>query len=100
MMLANQCQRPRTDDEWRLTLATVRYRGQDIDFAGVDDAWVHDRRDALWVRHPVHLARAQRRSVDGHPVRMIPLADLVAYKRLIRRDVDLADLAALAPDLG
>jgi hypothetical protein len=88
-----------TDNEWCLTLPTVLYHGQEIDFAGVDVAWVRDRRGAVWVRQPADVARAQPTSLDGYPVRTIPRADPVAYKRLIRRDVDLADLATLTPDL-
>ena len=46
------------------------------------------------------LARAERRTVDGVEAPICSLADLVAMKRAVGRERDLADLADLEAALG
>ena len=84
-----------TDKEWDLKLMTLVYRGQEIDFAGEDSIKIFDKANSAWVSANSDLSLAQNREVYGMTVPVIPKDALIAYKKMLGREVDLADLKAL-----
>ncbi|HYW06993.1 MAG TPA: hypothetical protein VE913_08555, partial [Longimicrobium sp.] len=79
------------DDEFELTLLRLELNGVPVDVSSADNAWVFTR---AAVRTPlrIDLARAERREFRGIVLPVVPLDDLIAYKQLIGRDRDVADL--------
>lgn len=84
------------DDHWELLLMTVRYAEQEIDFGGAFQTRIFDPRKGVWVPFAENFSTAERRIVFGVEVPVICKEDLIAYKRILNRDVDREDVAALA----
>lgn len=79
------------DDEFDLRLLRLNVRGVEVDVSGASGGLARGR--------PIvaDLARAETRDFLGLRLRVQPLADLVAYKTLLGREADLADLRSLRP---
>jgi hypothetical protein len=82
-----------TAEGWDLDLLTLRWGGVDVDLAGAAGARVWD--GSAWVSVATDLGGAERCVVAGVLVPVVGRAELIAYKRLLAREVDLADVAAL-----
>jgi hypothetical protein len=82
------------DDEFDLVLLRLELDGVPVDVSAADDAWIFTR---AGVRTPlrIDLARAERRQFRGTSLLVAPLDDLIAYKQLLGRDRDVADLLRL-----
>lgn len=83
------------DDEWDLLLMTLRYKNQEIDIFGVDSLKMHNKKIGKWVKQKFDLLKATRKKVHGCIVPIIPLKDLIDYKRKICTPVDIQDINAL-----
>jgi GNAT superfamily N-acetyltransferase len=81
------------DDEFELRLLRAEIEGQAIDVSQAEEAYarVGGRRVSL----DTSLARRQRVRVLDLEVWVQPLEELIAYKELLGRSADLADLRAL-----
>jgi hypothetical protein len=81
------------DDEFELQLLRGEVEGVAIDVSQVEEAYarVCDRRGSL----NTSLERRQRVAVLDLEVWVQPLDELIAYKELLGRSADLADLRAL-----
>lgn len=82
------------DTEWDLLLATVNYHGVVIDFNGGDDCYVFNRAMQQWVVCPALFSHAVQYTIEEQGVWVIQKKDLIKYKTLLSRPVDLLDLAA------
>lgn len=82
------------DDEFRLVMATARIRSIDVEFCQIEDAFVAGPKG--WVPLDAAPERRERRLWLGRDIWTMPLADLIAYKSLLGRTADLADLRPLA----
>ena len=82
------------DDEFDLTLLRLELDGVPVDVSAADDAWIFTRTGER-VPLRIELARAERKVFRGMVLRVAPLDDLIAYKRLLGRDRDVADLVRL-----
>ena len=82
------------DDEFDLELLRLELDGVPVDVSAADDAWIFTRTGA---RTPlrIDLARSERREFRGTSLFVAPLDDLIAYKQLLGRDRDVADLLRL-----
>jgi hypothetical protein len=82
------------DDEFDVVLLRLELDGVPVDVSSADDAWIFTR---TGVRTPlrIDLARAERRPFRGTSLFVAPLDDLIAYKQLLGRDRDVADLLRL-----
>lgn len=85
------------DDEWHLMLASVEFDGQLIDLAGCDTAMIRDTRDGTWAKYPDCLEDASTVMLGGREVRIISRENLIRYKQLLEREVDLEDLRHITP---
>ena len=81
------------DAEFRLYLVRATLEGMDIDVNQAEDAY--GRCGGQWVSLQTDLTRRQRMPVLDFHVWVQPLEDLIAYKVLIGRSTDVADLRAL-----
>jgi len=83
------------DNEFDLLLMTLSYEGQDIDICWSDTQKIYEK---TWARR-VDLTREtwplSYLEYFSHIIPVIPHERLVYYKSLIRRDVDLYDIAQL-----
>jgi hypothetical protein len=83
------------DDEWDLKLMTLKYENQEIDIAGRDEIKIFDKSNKVWIPAHRDLTISEDREVYGIMVPVIPKESLIAYKKKIMREVDIADIKAL-----
>lgn len=88
------------DASWDLTFLAIDHRGQKIELGGADGAKYFDRGVHCWRDAAIDFEASVPRSLNGIEFPVMPLADLVAYKRALHRPVDLLDLAELAGETG
>jgi hypothetical protein len=81
------------DAEFRFHLLRARFEGVAIDVSQAEDAY--GRCGGQWVPLGTNLARRQRVSLLDLHVWVQPLDALIAYKELIGRSADVAELRAL-----
>jgi len=83
------------DDEWDLKLMTLNYKGQEIDIAGEDNIKILDKETKKWISASGDLSISEHKEVYGLTVPVIPKEALIAYKKKLMREVDIADLKVL-----
>ena len=88
---------PYRDADWDLTFAALDYAGQRIELGGADQAWYFDRALGRWRAAAIDFAASEQRTALGVVIPVMPLAELVAYKRALDRPVDRLDLVELHP---
>jgi hypothetical protein len=79
------------DDNWDLFLMTLRYLGQDIDIAGAK-ARMLDQNTRKWVALNADFSRTTPLEIYGLRVPVANKEDLIAYKRMLGREVDNIDI--------
>ncbi len=88
------------DEHWDCWLATLEYEGQKIDLMSVTDAKIFDAINNVWVLYGLLATEPWGTwSVEGLHDRILCRAiakeDLIKYKNILRREVDLQDLKEL-----
>jgi len=78
------------DDNFDLLLMTLDYGGQLIDVCGID---------SMYIRGWLQLIDLNT-SVEINGMKVVLLADLIAYKKLLNREVDLIDVELLNKKAG
>ena len=81
------------DEEFRLHLLRAKFEGVDIDVNQAEDAY--GRSGGQWVPLGTDLAHRQRVPLLDLHVWVQPLEALIAYKELIGRSADVAELRTL-----
>jgi hypothetical protein len=81
------------DAEFRLHLLRVHYEGVDIDINQAEGAY--GRCEGQWIALDTDLHKRQQVTVLDRRVWVQPLEGLIAYKKLIGRAADVADLQQL-----
>ena len=84
------------DADWDITFVKLSYAGQQIEFGDATDAYFFDRAARRWVRQEIDFGASVWRDVLGVRVPVMPLPELIAYKRRLDREVDRMDLAELS----
>jgi len=84
------------DERFDLLLMTLRYKGQEIDICGIDSQKLFNKKTGKWEKESIDLSKATRKKAYGHLVPIIPLKNLIRYKKKIARDVDRKDVNALS----
>jgi hypothetical protein len=83
------------DKEFDLLLMTLKYKGQAIDICGVDTQKLFNKKTKKWDFENQSLSRVVKKKVYNHVVPVIPLKDLLSYKKKISREVDIRDVSDL-----
>ena len=84
------------DAEWELLLLTVKYLEQEIDFGGAYQGKFCDRNTGTWISYPEDLSTSEIKTIFGIDVPVISKRDLINYKRLLGRDIDIDDIDAIS----
>jgi hypothetical protein len=86
------------DDDWDIIFMALEHNGCRIELGGADDARYFDRRADRWVDVDIDYDAAVEREVCGLTLPIMPLDELIAYKRALDRAVDRQDLAQISPE--
>lgn len=86
------------DEEFRLVMAVARISGVQVEFCQLEDCAVAGPDG--WVAQDTDLARRDLRVFQGRALWVLPLPDLIAYKRLLGREADLRELCSLTASPG
>lgn len=80
------------NDKWDLMLMTLNYQGQDIDLSGADSTRIYDEKAHEWILLNEDLLKATQKNIFDLDLPVIPLINLVYYKKILAREVDLIDI--------
>ena len=80
------------DAHWDLTFMKLLRSGWQIEVAGADSAMVWDKRTVSWQPAAIEFEASERHDVEGIPLNVMPLAQLIDYKSGLARPVDNEDL--------
>lgn len=84
------------DKEFDLLLMTLKCRGQEVDICGIASQKLYIKKTGKWTKERIDLSKATRKKVYNHIIPIIPLTDLIYYKKKISREVDIKDVEALS----
>ena len=73
----------------------LKYKGQSIDICGTDTQKVFNKPKNKKTSKIINLKKAIRKKVYGLSVKLVPLKDLIDYKKRLARKVDLEDIKQL-----
>jgi hypothetical protein len=84
------------DDAWDLVFMKIDFAGVRIEIGDASSSPQYfDAGRARWVDQGVDFSRSQRRTVQGVAADVMPLDELLRYKRALARPVDLVDVEEL-----
>ena len=83
------------DDTWDLMLMTLTYNGQLIDLSGAFNTKIFNKNTKEWQPCHVDFSKAEIQKCFDLEVPVIPKDDLLFYKKIIARPVDLIDVAQI-----
>lgn len=86
---------PYEDSSWQVNLSILEWDGQTIELVGCKEARIWDQAGSEWRNFANNPRKAQWRRFGGSLIRIISLHDLISYKSILRRPVDLEDLEEL-----
>lgn len=84
------------DNNWDLYIATLKYRSQEIDIAGITTAKIYDQHLGAWIDYNDDIDSGMVKEIYGRQVYVESLKNLIAYKSKIRREVDLEDVRQIS----
>ena len=87
---------PHRDEHWDLTFMKLEYDGRPIELGGADGARYFDRQAGAWREAEIRFDASLEMEIFGIRVPVMPLEQLVEYKRRLDRDVDRQDIAEIA----
>lgn len=83
-------------DQWDIVFMQLEYAAQKIELGGADHVRIASGATGTWVTQRIKLVSAVWMDTGlGVTMPVMPRDDLVAYKRLLAREVDLEDVAQL-----
>ena len=83
------------DENWDLPLMTLEYKEQVIDIFAGDNIKMYNVNTRLWEKYNFNIDNFVTKSVQGVEVPLIPLSDLIDYKKKLQREVDMIDVKNL-----
>lgn len=84
------------DENWGLLLMTLNYEEQEIDLGGAYQTKVRRSLNSKWHPIAVDFSKSIILDVLGLKLPVIPKHDLLAYKKILSRPVDIADINELS----
>lgn len=82
-------------DEWDLIYYTFSYENQTIDLSDANHIFMRDKKNKKWHRHEADFLASVPMEIFGKTVPVIRKEALIAYKEILGRAVDLADIREL-----
>ncbi|EKD71299.1 MAG: hypothetical protein ACD_46C00220G0003 [uncultured bacterium] len=83
------------DDKWDLFLLTLNYMGQEIDLSGAYTTKIYNNNTHVWEKITTNLAKVNYINIEGLILPVIPRDELILYKKILARPVDLLDIIFL-----
>jgi hypothetical protein len=84
------------DRNFDLPLMTLKYKGQVIDICGKDSEKIFDKTREKWIKEKTNLSEAKMKKIGNLIVPVVPVKDLISYKKELGRDVDKRDVKELS----
>jgi hypothetical protein len=83
------------EDVWDIEYFQIKFRGQKIEFGLSPGAKIFDTTSKKWVEQTIDFSKSERMIFEGIEILVMPRDDLVAYKKLLGREVDRWDIEAI-----
>ena len=83
------------DEHWNLELAELNYQGQSIEVCRAENIQIFNQQTQQWQIQAVDFDRHEIINLLGSSVRVMHPEDLIHYKLMLQRPVDLDDFAAM-----
>ncbi len=83
------------DDKWDCEQITLNYHGQEIDICGADSCSIVSKDGSRTIMLTTDFAAAEKHTVDGLEVPVMPPRDLIAYKKELNGEHQPIDIAAV-----
>lgn len=82
------------DANWHIQLMTLEYKGQKIDLCS-DKCMLRGSVNSKWLRDRVNFTNTKNKKLFGLIVPVINLQNLINYKTILGRPVDISDIKAI-----
>lgn len=79
----------------RVTYIKINYNGQKIEIGDCENLKIRDCKSGTWVNQKIDLESSVSRRIFGCQINVMPIDQLLAYKKLLGRDVDKQDVQEL-----
>lgn len=83
------------NEKWDLMLMTLNYEGQEIDLSGINNTSIFNEKTKAWIKLSDDLTKASQQNIFDMYYPTIPLDDLMNYKKILAREVDLIDIVQI-----
>lgn len=83
------------DKKWDVTGMTVEYKGQILDFVGAQGKKIFDEKNNEWIILENNFSTSELKEVYGITIPVMARDRLIAYKKILLREVDKEDLRSL-----
>jgi len=84
------------DRNFDLLLMTLSYKGQKIDICGKDSEELYDKKKGKLIKEKINLSHVKVKKVKDLFLPVVPLEDLIYYKKELGRNVDKKDVRELS----
>lgn len=83
------------DERWDILLQRLDYNGQYIDLSGADSTKILNQETGEWQIIVTEFQNVQIINISGLDLPIIRSEDLIAYKSIVAREVDLIDIVEI-----
>jgi hypothetical protein len=83
------------DSQFNIYALFLMYKGQRIDICGSDTQKLYDKKRKKWIKQRINFNDSLNKRIYGLSTKVVPLKDLISYKKIIQRRVDLFDIRQL-----
>ena len=80
------------DETWDLMLMTLNYKGQLIDLSSALHTKIYNKNTKEWEDFPTNFSKSEIKKCFGLDVPVISKDELLSYKKIIARPIDLIDI--------
>jgi len=84
------------DKNFDLPLMTLKYKGQKIDISGKDSEKIYNKKKKKWIKEKINLSHVKIKKVGNLILPIVPLKELICYKKELGRNVDKKDVRDLS----
>lgn len=82
-------------DQWDLTYVKFNYQGQDVEIGSDKECKILDHQTTQWVTKDIRFDDYERHELYGVECKVMTKAQLISYKQLLNREVDIEDIKAM-----